>query len=85
VTATRLKEKSQILTYQDVENLNTEERLWNVPQHKGTMKLRGEIKKKIAVIREDLEDKKRKEEVQIRNDADALVYQGEKNSGRPWR
>lgn len=31
-----------------------------VPQHKGTMKLRGEIKKKIAVIREDLENKKRK-------------------------
>jgi small GTP-binding protein len=31
-----------------------------VPQHKGTMKLRGEIKRKIAVIREDLEDKKRK-------------------------
>lgn len=31
-----------------------------VPQHKGTLKLRGEIKKKIAVIREDLEDKKRK-------------------------
>jgi len=31
-----------------------------VPQHKGTMKLRGEIKKKIAVIRDDLENKKRK-------------------------
>ncbi len=31
-----------------------------VPQHKGTMKLRGEIKRKIALIREDLEDKKRK-------------------------
>jgi len=31
-----------------------------VPQHKGTMKLRGEIKKKIAIIRNDLEDKKRK-------------------------
>jgi len=31
-----------------------------VPQHKGTLKLRGEIKRKIAVIREDLEDKKRK-------------------------
>jgi ribosome-interacting GTPase 1 len=31
-----------------------------VPQHKGTMKLRGQIKKKIAVIRNDLEDKKRK-------------------------
>jgi ribosome-interacting GTPase 1 len=31
-----------------------------VPQHKGTMKLRGEIKRKIAVIRKDLDDKKRK-------------------------
>jgi hypothetical protein len=31
-----------------------------VPQHKGTMKLRGQIKKKMAIIREDLEDKKRK-------------------------
>lgn len=31
-----------------------------VPQHKGTLKLRGEIKRKIATIREDLEDKKRK-------------------------
>jgi len=31
-----------------------------VPQHKGTMKLRGQVKKKIAVIRRDLEDKKRK-------------------------
>jgi len=31
-----------------------------VPQHKGTMKLRGQIKKKIAVIRNDLEEKKRK-------------------------
>ncbi len=31
-----------------------------VPQHKGTLKLRGEIKKKIAIIRNDLEDKKRK-------------------------
>jgi ribosome-interacting GTPase 1 len=31
-----------------------------VPQHKGTLKLRGEIKRKISVIREDLEDKKRK-------------------------
>lgn len=31
-----------------------------VPQHKGTMKLRGEIKRKIALIRDDLEDKKRK-------------------------
>ena len=31
-----------------------------VPQHKGTMKLRGEIKRKIALIRSDLEDKKKK-------------------------
>jgi ribosome-interacting GTPase 1 len=31
-----------------------------VPQHKGTMKLRGTIKKKMAVIRADLDDKKRK-------------------------
>ena len=31
-----------------------------VPQHKGTMKLRGEIKRKIAIIRSDLEEKKRK-------------------------
>ena len=31
-----------------------------VPQHKGTMKLRGQIKKKMAIIRDDLEDKKRK-------------------------
>jgi uncharacterized protein len=31
-----------------------------VPQHKGTMKLRGEIKRKIALIKMDLEDKKRK-------------------------
>jgi hypothetical protein len=31
-----------------------------VPQHKGTMKLRGEIKRKIAIIKMDLEDKKRK-------------------------
>ncbi|MCW4003417.1 MAG: 50S ribosome-binding GTPase [Candidatus Bathyarchaeota archaeon] len=31
-----------------------------VPQHKGTLKLRGEIKKKIAIIRNDLEEKKRK-------------------------
>jgi ribosome-interacting GTPase 1 len=31
-----------------------------VPQHKGTMKLRGTIKKKMAIIRADLEDKKRK-------------------------
>ena len=31
-----------------------------VPQHKGTMKLRGQIKKKIAVIRNDIDDKRRK-------------------------
>jgi small GTP-binding protein len=31
-----------------------------VPQHKGTLKLRGEIKRKIAVIKNDLEEKKRK-------------------------
>jgi ribosome-interacting GTPase 1 len=30
-----------------------------VPHHKGTMKLRGEINRKIAIIREDLEKKKR--------------------------
>ncbi|MCW4018213.1 MAG: TGS domain-containing protein [Candidatus Bathyarchaeota archaeon] len=29
-----------------------------VPQHKGTMKLRGQIKKKMAVIRKDLDDKR---------------------------
>jgi ribosome-interacting GTPase 1 len=31
-----------------------------VPHHKGTMKLRGEMKRKIALIRDDLENKKRK-------------------------
>jgi hypothetical protein len=31
-----------------------------VPQHKGTLKLRGTIKKKMSIIRADLEDKKRK-------------------------
>ena len=31
-----------------------------VPQHKGTLKLRGQIKKKMAVIRKDMEEKKRK-------------------------
>jgi ribosome-interacting GTPase 1 len=31
-----------------------------VPQHKGTMKLRGQVKKKMAVIRKDLEEKKLK-------------------------
>jgi len=37
-----------------------QEFLKHVPQHKGTMKLRGETKRKIALIRDDLEDKKRK-------------------------
>ncbi len=37
-----------------------QEFLAEVPQHKGTMKLRGTIKKKMALIRQDLEDKKRK-------------------------
>jgi ribosome-interacting GTPase 1 len=37
-----------------------QEFLRHVPQHKGTMKLRGEIKRKIALIRDDLEDKRRK-------------------------
>jgi small GTP-binding protein len=31
-----------------------------VPQHKGTMKLRGQVKRKMSVIRRDLEDKKKK-------------------------
>ncbi len=31
-----------------------------VPHHKGTMKLRGEMNRKISLIREDLENKKRK-------------------------
>ena len=29
-----------------------------VPQHKGTMKLRGRIKKKIAVLRKEMEERK---------------------------
>jgi ribosome-interacting GTPase 1 len=37
-----------------------QEFLKHVPQHKGTMKLRGEIKRKIAIIQEDLQEKKRK-------------------------
>lgn len=37
-----------------------QEFLAEVPQHKGTTKLRGEIKRKMALIRKDLEDKKRK-------------------------
>jgi ribosome-interacting GTPase 1 len=52
----------------EVENTNNpklklqkmQEFLACVPQHKGTMKLRGQVKKKMAVIRKDLEDKKRK-------------------------
>jgi uncharacterized protein len=31
-----------------------------VPQHKGTMKLRGQIKKKMAVLRHDMEERKQK-------------------------
>jgi ribosome-interacting GTPase 1 len=31
-----------------------------VPQHKGTLKLRGQVKKKMALIRQDLDDKKAK-------------------------
>lgn len=31
-----------------------------VPQHKGTMKLRGQIKKKMAIIRKEMDEKKRK-------------------------
>ncbi|MCW4009305.1 MAG: 50S ribosome-binding GTPase [Candidatus Bathyarchaeota archaeon] len=31
-----------------------------VPQHKGTMKLRGQVKKKMAVIRKDLDEKRQK-------------------------
>jgi ribosome-interacting GTPase 1 len=31
-----------------------------VPQHKGTLKLRGQVKKQMAVLRKELEDKKRK-------------------------
>jgi ribosome-interacting GTPase 1 len=37
-----------------------QEFLSTVPQHKGTLKLRGEVKKKMAIIRRDLEDRKRK-------------------------
>ncbi len=54
--------------WEDIENArNPRERmqkmqefLKHVPQHKGTMKLRGEIKRKIALIRDDLEEKRRK-------------------------
>jgi ribosome-interacting GTPase 1 len=31
-----------------------------VPQHKGTLKLRGQIKKKMAIMRRELEEKKQK-------------------------
>jgi small GTP-binding protein len=31
-----------------------------VPQHKGTMKLRGQVKRKMAVLRQDMDDKKQK-------------------------
>jgi len=37
-----------------------QEFLAEVPQHKGTSKLRGQIKRKMALIREDLGDKKQK-------------------------
>ena len=40
--------------------LKMKEFLSTVPQHKGTLKLRGEIKKKMAIIRRDLEERKRK-------------------------
>jgi small GTP-binding protein len=40
--------------------LKMQEFLSAVPQHKGTMKLRGEVKKKMAIIRKDMEEKKRK-------------------------
>ncbi len=37
-----------------------QEFLSEVPQHKGTMKLRGQIKRKMAIIRRDLDEKKAK-------------------------
>ncbi len=37
-----------------------QEFLAEVPQHKGTMKLRGQIKRKMALLRQDLDDKKTK-------------------------
>ena len=37
-----------------------QEFLAEVPQHKGTMKLRGQIKRKMALIRQDLDNKKAK-------------------------
>jgi len=40
--------------------LKMQEFLSTVPQHKGTLKLRGEIKKKMSIIRRDMEEKKRK-------------------------
>jgi len=40
--------------------LKMQEFLSTVPQHKGTLKLRGEIKKKMSIIRRDMEERKRK-------------------------
>jgi ribosome-interacting GTPase 1 len=37
-----------------------QEFLSTVPKHKGTLKLRGEVKKKMAIIRRDMEERKRK-------------------------
>ena len=37
-----------------------QEFLAEVPKHKGTMKLRGQIKRKMAIIRQDLDDKKQR-------------------------
>ena len=37
-----------------------QEFLSTVPKHKGTLRLRGEIKKKMAIIRRDMEERKRK-------------------------
>jgi ribosome-interacting GTPase 1 len=37
-----------------------QEFLATVPQHKGTMKLRGTIKRKMALIRQDLDEKKQR-------------------------
>lgn len=37
-----------------------QEFLATVPQHKGTLKLRGQIKKKMAILRKELEEKKKK-------------------------
>jgi ribosome-interacting GTPase 1 len=40
--------------------LRMQEFLSLVPQHKGTMKLRGQVKKKIAVLRKEMEERKAK-------------------------